>query len=311
MNRVLVVGGNGFIGSHLVNKLAASNLADLIVLDLYPRPYDVLPEGVTFIQGSLVDPSLVRRILIDNDVSVVYHLAWASIHETATRDPIADVEQNLIPSINLLEACRDANVKRVIFVSSGGTVYGLPQSNPVAEDHPTNPINAYGVSKLAVEKYLQMYHHLYGLEYLILRPSVPYGPRQNPHRRQGAVSVFIDHALRGKPITIFGDGNVLRDYFYIEDMSTALASAIDGSLSSNVILNLAGNQGYTLNQLVQTIQETLNLKMEVRYEPARKFDAPQLRLDISAAAKRLHWHPTTPLQQGIKRTADWIQEHII
>lgn len=309
MKRVLVVGGNGFIGSHLVNKLAASGNAAVTVLDLYPRPYDALPKGAQFIQGTLSDSSLVRRILIDQGIEAVYHMAWASIHETANRDPEADVEQNLIPTISLLEACREAEVKRVIFTSSGGTVYGVPLTDTVTEAHPTNPINAYGVSKLTVEKYLQMYHHLYGLEYVILRPSVPYGPRQNPHRRQGAVTVFIHQALRGEPITIFGDGSTLRDYFYIEDMARALVAALDCPFSTDAIFNLAGSRGYTLNELVQVIEETLGLKLTVNYEPVRKFDASQLRLDVSAAAKRLGWQPTTSLSQGIELTAAWLREH--
>ncbi len=309
MNHVLVVGGNGFIGSDLVNRLAITHSSALTVLDLYPRRYDATPEGVTFIQGSLSDTRLVRRILLEHDISVVYHIAWATIHETATRDPVADAELNLIPTLGLLEACREANVTRVIFVSSGGAVYGLPKSYPVSEDNPTNPINAYGITKLAVEKYLQMYQHLYGLEYVIFRPSSPYGPRQNPHRGQGAVVVFIDRALVGEPITIFGDGSALRDYFYIEDMTTALVSALTCPFTPEGIYNLAGDQGYTLNQLVGIIEETLSLKVKVKYAPARKIDAPQVRLDISAASKRLGWHPKTKLSDGITLTAAWIREH--
>src|SRR5262245_2448949 len=154
MTNVLIVGGNGFIGSHLVNKLAITHSISLTVLDLYPWPYDALPKGVTFIQGSLSDNTLIRRILREKEIDVVYHIAWATIHETATRDPVGDVELNLIPSLGLLEACREANVSRVIFVSSGGAIYGLPGTYPISESHPTNPINAYGITKLAVEKYL-------------------------------------------------------------------------------------------------------------------------------------------------------------
>jgi UDP-glucose 4-epimerase len=201
-------------------------------------------------------------------------------------------------------------VKRIIYISSGGTVYGLPQSLPVGEDHPTNPINAYGVTKLAVEKYLHMCYHLYGLEYITFRPSVPYGPRQNPRRRQGAVSVFVYHALRGEPITIWGDGEVLRDYFYVEDMINALLTAIEFPFTPNAIFNLAGTQGYTLNQLVQLIEETLTTKAQVRYGTARKFDVPRLRLDTTAAAEKLDWYPTITLSEGIQRTAAWIQKWI-
>lgn len=308
MDQILVIGGSGFIGSHLVNRLAATDPYCLTVLDHYSRPYDALPEGVRFIQARLAETSRVREIVIENQIKVVYHIGWGTIHETATRDPVADVEMNLIPTLGLTEVCREANVQRIIFISSGGAVYGAAKSYPVSEDHPTNPVNAYGITKLAVEKYLQMYYHLYGLEYVIFRPSSPYGPRQNPHRGQGAVVVFIDRALSGKPVTIYGDGSSLRDYFYIDDMTEALVSALTCPFTPEGIYNLAGNEGYTLNELVAIIEETLKVKIQVAYEPARKIDVPRLRLDTAAAAQRLGWRPTTTLSEGIKLTAAWLRQ---
>ncbi len=310
MTNIIVTGGNGFIGSHLVGALAGSGKNRVTVFDLYPLTYGALPAGVTFVQGNLADANLLRRTLEDQAIEVVYHTAWSTVHETALKDPVADIEINLMSSVRLLEKCRDTGVKRVVFISSGGTVYGLPESLPVQEDHPTNPINAYGVTKLAVEKYLKMYLHLYGLEYVILRPSVPYGPRQNPHRRQGAIAAFVYHGLRGEPVTIWGDGEVSRDYFYVEDMTSALLAALDVASTPDPIFNLAGMQAYTLNQLVQVIEETLEIKMQVRYEQARKFDVPQLRLDIRAANERLGWHPSTSLPEGIRRTAAWLQKWV-
>lgn len=310
MSRILVTGGNGFIASHLVDALVASGKHWISVLDLRPRAYDELPSGVMFVQSSVRDIALIRSILQEQRIDVVYHTAWATIHETALKDPVADIEANLVPTIRLLEACRDVGVKRIIYLSSGGTVYGLPQILPVREDHPTRPINAYGITKLAVEKYLKMYSHLYGLEYVIFRPSVPYGPRQNPHRRQGAVSVFTYHALRGKPVTIWGNGNNERDYFYVEDMISALITALDLPFTSDPIFNLAGSQAYTLNQLVHTIENVLSVKMKICYESARNFDVPSLKLDTSTALEKLGWKPLTPLCEGIRRTAEWIQTWI-
>ena len=311
MKNILITGGNGFIASHLVDILAASG-HKVTVLDVYPRPYDSLPQGVNFVQGTLQDIHLVRRTLEDHRIELVYHAAWANIHETALKDPVADVQTNLVASINLLSACQDTGVKRVIYLSSGGTVYGLPKHIPIPENHPTNPINAYGITKLTVEKYLHMFHHLYGLEYTILRPSVPYGPRQNPFHHQGVVTVFIYKALIQEPITIFGDGEVVRDYFYIGDLTRALETSKDLVFDpSNNTFNLGGMQPHSLNELVKKIESALDKKMLVNHEPARKFDVPHILLDTSLAQASLNWKPAVSLEEGIQRTADWLQKQII
>lgn len=311
MQNILITGGNGFIASHLVDHLAASGYK-LTVLDVYPRVYDQLPKSVSFVQGSLQDIHLIRRTLEDHQIELVYHAAWANIHETALKDPVADVQTNLVASINLLSVCSDTGVKRVVYLSSGGTVYGLPKQIPIPEDHPTNPINAYGITKLMVEKYLRMFHHLYGLEYTILRPSVPYGPRQNPFHHQGVVTVFIYKALKDEQVTIFGDGKVVRDYFYIEDLTRALVASKDIAFDPlKTIFNLGGIQPYSLNDLVRKIESVLDLKMRIKYEPARKFDAPHILLDINLAKSYLNWEPIISLEAGIQRTADWLQDQII
>ena len=311
MKNILITGGNGFIASHLVDILAASG-HKVTVLDVYPRPYDSLPRGVNFVQGTLQDIHLVRRTLEDHRIELVYHAAWANIHETALKDPVADVQTNLVASINLLSACQDTGVKRVIYLSSGGTVYGLPKHIPIPENHPTNPINAYGITTLTVEKYLHMFHHLYGLEYTILRPSVPYGPRQNPFHHQGVVTVFIYKALIQEPITIFGDGEVVRDYFYIGDLTRALETSKDLVFDpSNNTFNLGGMQPHSLNELVKKIESALDKKMLVNHEPARKFDVPHILLDTSLAQASLNWKPAVSLEEGIQRTADWLQKQII
>ena len=310
MTQILVTGGNGFIGSHLVDRLVKQDGHSVTVLDLYPRPFDDLPSGVTFIQGNLGDTELVRRTLVDQGIEAVYHVAWSTIHETALKNPVADIESNVVPSVKLLDLCCDVGVRRVIYISSGGTVYGLPQNEKIDENHPTYPINAYGVTKLMIEKYLHMYKHLYGLEYCVFRPSVPYGPRQNPRRRQGAVAVFIYNALRGKPVTIWGDGTVTRDYFYVEDMVEAFAAALSAPLPDRPIFNLAGMRDYSLNELVALIEKVLDVEIDVQYEPARKFDVPHLRLDTSLASEVLNWEPTTTLADGIGITVRWINEWI-
>ncbi|MBN1371057.1 MAG: NAD-dependent epimerase/dehydratase family protein [Anaerolineaceae bacterium] len=310
MQHILVTGGNGFIGSHLVDALAAAGY-HVMVLDLFPRTNEGMPEGVQFVQGSLQDLHTVRRLLEDHRIELVYHTAWANIHETALKDPLGDIQTNVAASLTLLTACRDTAVKRVVYLSSGGTIYGVPHEFPTREDHPTNPINAYGITKLMVEKYLNMFYHLYGLEYTILRPSVPYGPRQNPYRHQGVVSVFINRALRNEPVTVFGDGQIVRDYFYIDDLIKALLTTKDLTFTPSLTtFNVGGMRPYTLNDLIVEIESVLGVKMNVNYEQQRKFDVPYLLLDTKAAQSDLNWSPAVSLEEGIRRTAEWQEKWI-
>lgn len=301
----LVIGGNGFIGSHLVDHLVTAG-ADVTVLDLHDRRYDALPAGVRFVRGDLNQLYLVREALAG--VDVVYHLAWASIHEVANLDPAADITTNLIPTVHLLEAACQAGVRRFVFSSSGGTVYGPVVEQPILEDHPLRPVNAYGVNKVAVEKYIHMFHHLYGLDYAILRPSVPYGPRQNPLARQGAAVVFLHRVAAGLPLTIWGDGSVVRDYFYVSDLVSALATAGTHPLDHHRVFNLGGSEAVTLNELVAAVEQTVGRKAEVHYEPQRNFDAPHVFLDTGRAAEVLDWQPAVSLADGLARTWAWMRQ---
>jgi len=306
MQRILVTGGNGFIGSHLVDQLASLG-CQVTVLDLFPRSYDNIPPGVNYFQGDLQDLRTIQKIMEEQQIELVYHTAWAKIQEKGLKDPVDEVQINLIPSINLLNSCHDAGVKRIIFMSSGGAVYGLRQPLPIKESNPTNPINAYGISKLMVEKYLQMFYHLYGMEYIIVRPSNPYGPRQNPFRHQGVVTVFIYKALMGEPVTIFGDGEIYSDYFYVDDLTRALVASKDVEFDPvNAIFNLGGMQPYTLNELVKKIEHVLGLQIQVKYDKERIFDVPQIHLDSGLAKSRLNWTPTITIEEGMLQTVDWL-----
>jgi UDP-glucose 4-epimerase len=303
MKRALVLGGNGFIGSHLTDELLRLGW-DVTVLDFQNRRYDPTPASVHFIHGSHTQSYLVREALAG--VDTVFHLAWATIHEVSNEDPAADVVANLVPSIHLLEACRQQGIRRIVFTSSGGTVYGPARQLPIVETHPKNPINAYGISKLAVEKYLEMFHHLYGLEYAILRPSVPYGPRQNPLGRQGAAAVFLYRVAQGLPVTIWGDGHGTRDYFYISDLVRALVAAGECELDGNRTFNIGGSEEVSLNCLLEQVEKTVGKKAIVEYQSGRKFDAARIVLDTSAAREHLGWRPEVPLDEGLRRTWEWM-----
>lgn len=187
-----------------------------------------------------------------------------------------------------------------------GTVYGIPERIPVAEGHPTEPLVSYGIAKLAIEKYLNLYWYLHGLEYSVLRVANPYGERQRVDTAQGAVAVFLSKALAGDPIEIWGDGSVTRDYIYIEDVVDAFIMAMNHEGEPRVF-NIGSGEGRSLNQLLTTIEDLLGRPVERRYLPPRKFDVPVNVLDISRARDVLGWQPRVSFRDGLGRTLDWMR----
>jgi UDP-glucose 4-epimerase len=303
MKRALVTGGNGFIGAHLVDALLGAGYK-VRVLDLFGRRFGSMPQDVEWVRSDINTEYTIREAI--TGIDIVFHLAWTSIHETATREPLMDITSNLEPSVRLVDECHHAGVQRVVFLSSAGTVYGSAQYSPVDEAHPTNPISAYGITKLATEKYLHLYHHLYGLDYVVLRPSVPYGPGQDPRKRQGAISVFLYRLSRGRPIEIWGDGSIVRDYFYVDDLITAILSAASSDTAHERVFNIGGGRGYSLNELVQVIEQVTGRRAVVEYQAGRRFDVPAMVLDTSRAGTCLKWAPRVDLLEGVARTWKWV-----
>lgn len=303
--RVLVTGGCGFIGSHLLSLLSSLG-HEIVVCDRQPLPHWLahLP-AIHLHRGELADLLAVGGVL--DGVETVYHLAWAHIPESATQHPVGDVQANLIPTIRLLQGCVENGVRRFVFLSTGGAVYGPAPHLPVAENYPPRPISAYGVTKLAAEKYIDLYHHLYGLNYVILRPSVPYGPGQDPFGRQGAVSVFMGNILTGQPITLWGDGDaIVRDFFHVSDLARAAQLAANHSQSAGVY-NIGGGRPISLSLLIELLREAAgpDYPVLVRRAAARPFDVARLVLDITAARQMLGWTPQIGLREGLAATWHW------
>lgn len=303
--RVLITGGNGFIGSHLVDQALLAGW-DVSVYDKADEKFRGRQDGVHYLRGDLQTDGVPQEALSGQDV--VFHLACSTIHKTSNDDPVFDIQSNVVSTVKLLQQCVAAEVKRFVFLSSGGTVYGIPQKLPVTESHSTNPICSYGIQKLAIEKYLGMFHHLYGLDYLALRPSNPYGERQDFRQEQGAVTVFLGKLALGEPITIWGDGETVRDYFYVEDLARACLDAATKKLERRV-LNISSGVGLSLNQLLARIEDVLALKTLVKRNSSssRPFDVPKLYLDNSQAERVLSWRPRVTLDEGIVRTWRWVQ----
>jgi UDP-glucose 4-epimerase len=241
--------------------------------------------------------------LIDG-IDVIHHLAWSTIPATANRDPAKDLSTNVQGTIGLLEAARQKAVPpRIVFASSGGTVYGRLQHVPVTELHPMLPITAYGVGKAAVELYLGYYRAMYGLDCRIARISNPFGVGQNVHRGQGAVTVFLNLALTRRPIEIWGDGEVIRDYIHISDAANGLVSiACNPDTSGHWTFNIASGHGVSLNGIISEIEARLGHEIQVIRSPGRRFDVPVSILDVTLAREVLGWTPRMSFSDGIART---------
>jgi UDP-glucose 4-epimerase len=299
--RAVVIGGNGFIGSHLVDTLLKDEWK-VTVYDHSPERYRSPLPQVDYFLEDLGNSNKLKSALSRTDI--VFHLASTTIPETSNDDPVFDISSNLIHTVRLLQICVKSRVSKVIFLSSGGTVYGIPTTLPVSENHPTNPICSYGIVKLAIEKYLNLFENLYGLSYGILRPSNPYGERQNPAGNQGAVAVFLGRIAQGQPIKIWGEGEITRDFFHVSDLARSCLAV--ANKASSRVYNIGSGQGTTLNQLLEVIESVIQNPFDIVYSKPRPFDVPKLILDTERARTELRWEPKISLETGITDTWDWI-----
>lgn len=241
------------------------------------------------------------------DASAVVHLVWSTRPKNSNEDLIFDLQSNVISTLQLLEEMRRQGIKTILFASSGGTVYGPPLRTPIDEDHPTNPTSSYGITKLTGEKYLLLARDLYGLQPIILRMANPYGERQRVAAAQGVVAAFLERALAGQAIEIWGDGTVIRDFLHVEDVSRACSAALRYP-GESTIFNIGSGSGTTLNELVRLLSELLGRELEVRYQPGRSFDVQSNVLCCRRAHQQLHWQPAIGMAEGLARTLAWLRE---
>lgn len=296
--RCLVVGGGGFLGSHLVDQLLGEG-HEVRVLEVVPRAPADTRAALSWMQGDFLAPAVAREAT--RDCEVVYHLASTTVPKTANDDPVFDITSNIAGSVTLIQQAMASKVRHLVYVSSGGTVYGIPQAIPIPETHPTHPVSAYGIGKLAVEKYLNMYHHLYGLGYCALRLSNPFGPRQRPDKAQGVVTAFLQGVLQGQELQIWGDGSVVRDYMYVGDAVQAMSAA--GRSSFCGVLNVGSGKGLSLNEVLTEIEAVLGVPTRRQYLPGRRFDVPANVLDVRRVREVLGWEARTAFRDGLAMTA--------
>jgi UDP-glucose 4-epimerase len=303
--RCLVLGGGGFLGGHLVEALQDEGFR-VRVFDRVPRratAAGIDPE-TDWYEGDFGNRGDIDAALKDCDVA--FHLVATTLPRSSNEDPIHDLESNLVPTVRFLAAAVECGVKKVVFASSGGTVYGIPQTIPIAENHATQPLCSYGIHKLAIEQYLHLYHSLYGLSYCVLRLANPFGERQRSDAAQGAVAVFLDQALRREEITVWGDGRAVRDYVYVGDVARAFCLAATHA-SRTGVFNVGSGVGHSVNDLLAAIEVLLGRAVSRRYSEGRAFDVPVNVLDIGTAKTVLGWQPQVTFADGLERTLRWLQ----
>ena len=292
---MLILGGSGFIGSNLVKAFCVSN-TKLKVLGLGPNPFPHNPT-LEYIQGSFLDKQTLDKAL--DGVTTVYHLISTTNPRSSNLDPAADINTNLIGLIGLLDLMVAKKIYKIVFISSGGTVYGEPLYTPIDIRHPLNPICSYGVVKLAMENYLYMYSHLYGIKATILRVANPYGPGQSARKGQGVVADFMCKIKNKIAIEVWGDGSSVRDYIYIDDLISLCVIA--GSTHIEGTFNVGSGIGNSVNQIISSIELITGIPAHVNYMEVRRFDVKSVVLDISETKKTFSWQINHDLFAGIEK----------
>ncbi len=303
--RILVTGGAGFIGSNVADRFVELGHDVAVLDDLSTGRRDNIPVAARFYESSLDDREAVERVLAEFRPEVVdHHAAQIDVRHSVT-DPIADATTNILGGIGLLEAAVRHGTRKFIYASTGGALYGEGRQLPATEDHPAHPEAPYGISKYALEHYLYFYRLSYGLDVTVLRYPNVYGPRQNPHGEAGVNAIFIGLMVEGKQPVIFGDGEQVRDYVYVDDVVRANELALERGSGETV--NLGWGRGVSVNDIVRTLAKLLGTTMAPIHAAPRSGEVQRIYLDATRAKTVLGWEPTVPFEEGLARTLAWYQ----
>ncbi len=308
MSKILVTGGAGFIGSHLVDSLIRGGHEVPVVDDLSHGKRENINGQAKFYQMDIRDSRLEEVFRKERPDYVNHHAAQMDIRKSVA-NPGFDAEVNIVGTLNILENCRKYGVKKVIFASSGGAIYGEGNDNlPFGEESFLKPLSPYGVGKCAGEYYLHFYRETYKLDFTVLRYGNVYGPRQDPEGEAGVVAIFIKAMLRGGSLTIFGDGEQLRDYIYVDDV--VRANNLSLNKGEGGVFNIGTGQGASVNELFKRLAEIIGFKGEPVYSSSRAGELLKTYLDFNRAEAVLGWQPQVGLEEGLKRTVDYFREKI-
>lgn len=301
--KILVTGGAGFIGSNLADALIVQGHQVAVLDNLSSGKKGNISSQAEFFNVDVTSDTLAE-VFTAFKPQAVFHLAAHIDVRKSVADPMWDATQNILGSINLFEQCRKHDVSKVIFSSSGGAIYGNTDQLPTTETHPEEPISPYGITKLAIEKYLNYYHKVYGLNYVALRYSNVYGPRQNATGEGAVVAIFTAKFLAGQMPTINGDGEQTRDYVYVGDVVAANLTALEKDICG--VYNIGTGKETSVNELAKLIMAHTNSSVVPDYAQARIGEVLRSCLDYRLAQQVLSWEPKVDLQQGIARTVDWL-----
>lgn len=297
--KILIFGGTGFLGRNLVLRL----LKDEHMIGMYVRSKSINTEFLTKIHdkvnlhiGEFMNEYDFEQVVRDYDV--VYHLISSTVPGIV--NPIQDIDATIKPSLRLLDACVKMKTKHLIFFSSGGTVYGIPKSIPLNENDIGQPLSSYGIQKQIMEKYLLFYQYAFGLPISILRISNPYGRYQRPFSNQGIIANMLGKYLTGKSVEIFGDGDVIRDYIYVDDVIDAAVKILSYN-GTNSIFNIGSGIGYSVNEIINVLNDVLGNRLQIKRCPSRKLDVPINVLDIQLVKEELNWVPKVELREGMRK----------
>jgi UDP-glucose 4-epimerase len=302
--RILVLGGSGFLGSHIVDKFLAER-HDVCVYDLYPERFRRSPKGIKFYTGDFGNVGALDE-LISTGFDAVIHCVSTTTPKSSNESPEFDIQSNVIGTLYLLDICVKHKVGKLVFLSSGGTVYGdIGTLDMVDEEHAVRPMCSYGVSKLTIEHYLDVYKHLRDLNYVALRLSNPFGERQSPLRALGALTVFLHKTLKGQNVEVWGDGSVTRDFIYVGDVANAVYLATANPVSG--VFNVGTGTGLSLRDILVHISQVVGIEPSVTWLASRSFDVPRIVLDATKLRIATKWGSVTTLDDGIAITARWLQ----
>ncbi|MDG4476038.1 NAD-dependent epimerase/dehydratase family protein [Thiovibrio frasassiensis] len=306
INTTLVIGGAGYIGAHLVPQLLATG-RQVTVLGRRTHPLHELPPDTVYVAGDFSQRDLIGRLLDTHEE--VIHLAYATVPNTSFENPLADLLQNLPPTEELFSEVA-VRGRKLLLVSSGGTVYGEANNLPIREDHPTKPISPYGVTKLTLENYAYLYAVTHGLKYICVRPGNAYGMGQQPFVGQGFVSTAIASVLRRQPIKIFGQTGTVRDYIYVSDLASGIVSALDrGRLSETY--NIGSGIGRSNTDIIQALiplMQEIGVNVQMEHLPERAFDVKSNILDSTKLFEHTGWRPVHEFDEGLRCTLEWLRQ---